>query len=127
MSSIAAAETACGKGRRSAARIEFKQANSSLKNDCLDISPAMKTSQARRSERRRLVETAKIRTSSGVTYSCIIRDISDGGAKLRVPAGLELEGEIRLTSAVTGPERVAQVMWQDHTSIGIAFEKLAAS
>ncbi|MGO4405870.1 PilZ domain-containing protein [Bosea sp. RAF48] len=86
----------------------------------------MTTSQTRRSERRRLVETAKIRTSSGVTYSCIIRDISDGGAKLRVPAGVELAGEIRLTSALTGPERVAQVMWQDHTSIGIAFAKLAA-
>lgn len=76
----------------------------------------------RTSDRNRIVEMAKLRTKSGTVYSCIVRDISEGGAKLRIPKDLEIEGQVVITSKTLGDKRVARVMWQDQSSIGIAFE-----
>lgn len=65
---------------------------------------------------------AKLKTEAGSIYSCIVRDISEGGAKLRVPVNARIEGRVFISSNVTGAERAARVMWQDQSSIGIAFE-----
>jgi len=69
-----------------------------------------------------MVEMAKLKTEDGLVYSCIVRDISAGGAKLRIPRNLQVVGRVLLTSNVLGNERAARVMWQDESSIGIAFD-----
>lgn len=76
----------------------------------------------RNSERRRLVEMAKLATDEGAFYSCIIRDLSSGGAMLRVPADAQIEGRVRIIANILGGERPALVKWRGETSIGIAFE-----
>jgi hypothetical protein len=76
----------------------------------------------RTSKRNRMVEMARLVTDEGAVYSCIIRDLSAGGAMLRVPAGVEIEGRVRVVANILGRERSALVKWRDETSIGIAFE-----
>lgn len=81
----------------------------------------MPDSSNRRAERHRLVVPAKLRTAAGRMFSCMIRDISEGGALLRVPVDFRESGDVFVTSTVTGPERPAQIVWQDRSSIGIRF------
>ncbi|WP_274532881.1 PilZ domain-containing protein [Bosea sp. AK1] len=76
----------------------------------------------RTSKRNRMVEMARLVTDEGAVYSCIIRDLSAGGAMLRVPAGVEIEGRVRVVANILRRERSALVKWRDETSIGIAFE-----
>lgn len=52
----------------------------------------------------------------------MIRDISSGGALMRLPSGLEPEGAVLVTAASIGVDRLARVVWRNATSIGIAFE-----
>lgn len=66
---------------------------------------------------------ARLVTDEGAVYSCIIRDLSAGGAMLRVPADVEIKGRVRVVADVLGRERSALVKWRDDTSIGIAFER----
>lgn len=68
-----------------------------------------------------MVEMARLVTDSGTLYSCIIRDLSTGGAMLRVPANAEIDGRVLITADVIGHERPALVKWRDATSIGVAF------
>lgn len=76
----------------------------------------------RTSKRNRMVEMARLVTDEGAVYSRIIRDLSAGGAMLRVPADVEIEGRVRVVANILGRERSALVKWRDETSIGIAFE-----
>ncbi|KRE04323.1 hypothetical protein ASE61_25675 [Bosea sp. Root670] len=69
-----------------------------------------------------MVEMARLTTEDGAVYSCIIRDLSAGGAMLRVPADVEIKGRVRVVADVLGRERSALVKWRDETSIGVAFE-----
>jgi hypothetical protein len=70
-----------------------------------------------------MVEMAKLRTDSGQVYSCIIRDLSDGGALLRVPTNGHFGGRVQIIADILGGERAASVKWQDQTSIGVAFDE----
>lgn len=65
---------------------------------------------------------AKLTTEAGAVYSCIIRDVSQGGAMLRVPAGAEICGRVLVSAKIIGHQVPAQVKWRDDTSIGIAFD-----
>lgn len=64
---------------------------------------------------------ARLVTESGLQYNCIIRDISAGGAMLRVPANAQISGTVLITSEIVGTSRAAVVKWRDETSIGVAF------
>ncbi|MGY6246869.1 PilZ domain-containing protein [Bosea thiooxidans] len=81
----------------------------------------------RATERHRRVEPAKLRVAGGETFSCMIRDISDGGARLRVPVGFDQKGTVYITSPTAGMDREARIVWQDDSSIGIAFRSLPQS
>lgn len=70
-----------------------------------------------------MVEMARLTTGSGTSYSCIIRDLSTGGAMLRVPADAEIEGRVKIFADILGCERTASVKWRDETSIGVEFEE----
>lgn len=66
---------------------------------------------------------AKLTTEVGAIYSCIIRDLSPGGAMLRVPAGSEIRGRVLIDAEIVGHQVPALVKWRDDTSIGIAFDQ----
>lgn len=77
----------------------------------------------RRSPRSNLVQPAKLRSiTGGPALSCMIRDISPSGARLRVPLGFEIEGAVFITAPALGYDRAARVVWRDASSIGVEFE-----
>jgi hypothetical protein len=58
------------------------------------------------------------------TRSCIVKDASDTGARLKIPAAQELpEGFTLLLSSVGGPRRNCRVVWRDGDAVGVRFEK----
>ena len=69
-----------------------------------------------------MVEMAKLATANGASYNCIIRDLSIGGAMLRVPTEARIEGRVRISANILGRERTAWVKWRDETSIGVSFD-----
>lgn len=73
-------------------------------------------------KRQRMVEMAKLITEGGTVYSCIIRDLSLGGAMLRVPAGSEIHGRVLIDTEIFGRRVPARVKWRDETSIGVEFD-----
>ena len=79
------------------------------------------SSKQRKFVRERMVEMARLVTESGVPYNCIIRDISAGGAMVRIPADAQISGSVLITSDTVGTSRAAVVKWRDATSIGVAF------
>lgn len=85
------------------------------------------SSKQRKFVRERMVEMARLVTESGAQYNCIIRDISAGGAMLRVPADAQISGRVLITSDTVGTSRAAIVKWRDETSIGVAFSGPGAS
>jgi hypothetical protein len=78
----------------------------------------------RATERQRRVQPAKLKVASGAIFSCMIRDISVGGAMLRVPVGFNETGAVHITSQAIGVDREARIVWQDRSSIGIAFRSV---
>ncbi|WP_429068930.1 PilZ domain-containing protein [Bosea sp. OAE752] len=78
----------------------------------------------RAAERQRRVQPAKLKGASGAIFSCMIRDISVGGAMLRVPVGFNEKGGVHITSQAIGVDREARIVWQDRSSIGIAFRSV---
>jgi hypothetical protein len=71
-----------------------------------------------------MVEMAKLTTHGGTVYSCIIRDLSPGGAMLRVPAGSQIGGRVLIDAEIFGRRIPARVKWRDDTSIGVEFDEL---
>lgn len=87
------------------------------------VSFVMQALQLRREERSHLVQAAKLRLPGAAqAWSCMIREISPGGARLRLPRGFEPDGRVLITALAIGTDRPAQVAWRNETSIGIAFE-----
>lgn len=66
---------------------------------------------------------AKLVTEDGLQHNCIIRDLSIGGAKIRIPAGSCIEGRVHVTAKILGKERTGYVRWRDKTFVGIAFDE----
>ena len=52
---------------------------------------------------------------------CTIKDISDGGARLRVGAQDVIGDDITLIDPKEGTERKARVVWRSDQEIGVAF------
>ena len=77
---------------------------------------------ARRHIRRSLVQLAELRVAGRKNpFFCIIRDLSDGGARLRIPAELPTEGICTLSAPAIGFERPVRIVWREVHSIGVAF------
>lgn len=82
---------------------------------------------ARRHVRRSLVQLAELRVASRKNpFFCIIRDLSDGGAQLRIPVEVPTEGICTLSAPAIGVERPVRIVWRAVHSMGVAFEKSAA-
>ena len=54
---------------------------------------------------------------------CTIKDISDGGARLRVGAQEGVGDEVTLIDPKEGTERRARIVWRSEQEIGVAFSE----
>jgi hypothetical protein len=53
---------------------------------------------------------------------CRVRDISDSGAKVQVPDGMNLEGEVKLFLTQDGAvSRTCEVVWRKDREVGLRF------
>jgi len=78
----------------------------------------------RKSVRRRFSQNAMLYSVTGTAVgNCIVRDISDGGAKLRVAAAADAPDELVLVLSRSGTiRRKCRVVWRSEHDLGVAFE-----
>jgi hypothetical protein len=80
-------------------------------------------SEKRRQRRGRVLKEGRIvlNDSSTALIDCIIRDRSESGAKLRVPAPTALPKTFGLLCVTEGLVYPAEVMWRRGDDLGVAF------
>ncbi|AMJ61923.1 PilZ domain-containing protein [Bosea sp. PAMC 26642] len=71
--------------------------------------------------RQRVVEAGNIRTQSGRSYACTVRDVSASGARLRIPLDFKPPAELRLNVPALRLDRTARVVWHHDNLIGVHF------
>ena len=83
-------------------------------------------SEKRAKQRQRVLKSAKIRLNRGGIIDCTIRDISEGGARLRVASPLGIPEFVEL---VFGDEtaRPCRVVWRKEAQIGVEFQSEIAA
>jgi hypothetical protein len=86
----------------------------------------MSDSESRSGQRRRMLKQAQIVTNLGhSTIDCIVRDISPGGARLRVENSLAVPAQFELLLLTENARTPAQVVWRKATEVGVRFAKAA--
>ena len=76
----------------------------------------------RKFRRRRVLREGRLILAPGSTpIKCIIRDESEGGAKLRVPAQVTLPQSFSLVFVTEGKMYLAQLVWRRDDDAGIQF------
>lgn len=76
----------------------------------------------RKHVRRRLVRSAYLEAAGIRPIVCIVRDLSEGGARLRVPLGFEVTGPVVLYVPDLGWRRPLRIVWDLGHTIGVAFD-----
>jgi hypothetical protein len=78
----------------------------------------------RKSIRRRFSHYAMLYSVTGTAVcNCIVRDISEGGAKLAVAAAAKAPDELVLVLSRSGTiRRKCRVVWRTESHIGVVFE-----
>ncbi len=64
---------------------------------------------------------AKLVVEANVEVDCIIRDMSDGGARIKLEEERDLPGTVKLTFIETGQTRVCRTVWQKSKHAGLEF------
>lgn len=78
----------------------------------------------RSSSRRRAFKGAQIAFNDGASaIDCILRDLSDTGARLKVESPLGVPDAFALRIAGEDAQRPCRVVWRRATEIGVAFVK----
>lgn len=78
----------------------------------------------RRAEpRRRVLLAGKIVQAYGLTFDCMIRNLTEGGAQLRVPTGQVAPNEFDLIEIRSGTAYRAEVAWRSPTEVGVKFSQ----
>lgn len=77
----------------------------------------------RRSPRKRALKPAKLifGAKDAVTVDCIIRNVSETGARLQVPLTVMIPNAFKFAHA--GSVRAATVVWRKGDTMGIRFDK----
>ena len=75
----------------------------------------------RRSERFKTYLFARLVVEGNVQIDCVVRDLSDGGARVRLEADYDLPKNVRLNIVETGKTRTARVAWQRARHAGLEF------
>ena len=81
----------------------------------------------RKSERQRVFLRGFIRTAqddSGI--DCIVRDISETGAKLRFKSKPSIGGSFELHMPTKGQVLPSKLVWHDNCEVGVSFDSVAA-
>ena len=83
---------------------------------------ASQTDEHRAAQRRRALIAATIRYSGGaVTVGCVVRNISDTGAKLDVSEGVSLPGSFELVIPQRDAVHRCELRWRRAGEAGVAF------
>jgi hypothetical protein len=78
--------------------------------------------QSRRTEhRRRALKQAKAILSDWTMLDCLLRDLTDEGARLEFAAPVELPATFRVQFVSDNSRRAAELMWQRGQSAGVRF------
>lgn len=81
-----------------------------------------KTEDKRRSRRRRVLKEGKIILDAApFSIKCLVRDYSDGGAKLRLTASTKLPKAFRLLFVTEGSLYPTELVWRHGDDLGVAF------
>ena len=76
----------------------------------------------RRFRRRRVLREGRLLLEAGLSpIKCIIRDESEGGAKLRVSVPTELPKNFSLVLVAEGTTYPAELVWRRGDDVGVAF------
>nr|WP_280172772.1 PilZ domain-containing protein [Hyphomicrobium sp. CS1GBMeth3] len=83
----------------------------------------MSEQEKRRALRKRVLKGATIAFNNrSSTLSCMVRDISETGARLRVPKGQAVPSRFDLLIEVDGLEAPCAVAWRRGEEMGVTFE-----
>jgi hypothetical protein len=85
---------------------------------------APQTNDKRHAARVKVAWKVKAITSlDGDQHTCIVQDVSEGGARLRVPKGVQLPDQFALYLPLRNETQEVHVRWRDSnsTTIGVAF------
>ena len=72
--------------------------------------------------RRRTLLEGHIELAGGGAIDCTIRNISDGGARLRVVSVIGVPDAFVLSYGINSQRRPVRVTWRQETELGIAFD-----
>ncbi|MET3411145.1 PilZ domain-containing protein [Methylobacterium sp. 1030] len=75
----------------------------------------------RAAPRRRTLLEGHIELTGGGVIDCTIRNMSDGGARLKVVSVIGVPDAFVLAYGVGGRRRPARVTWRQETELGVAF------
>lgn len=59
--------------------------------------------------------------SNGLDHNCVVKNLSDLGARIEFDQAIELDDDVELTIAQTGISYRACVVWAKDNAIGLAF------
>ena len=77
---------------------------------------------SRRNEhRRRALKQAKVLLSEWTVLDCLVRDLSDEGARLEFASPVELPESFRVQFMSDNSRRPVEVMWRRGQSVGVRF------
>lgn len=76
----------------------------------------------RNSSRRRTVKEGKVVLSKSTLIDCLIRDLSERGARLEFAGPTVLPPEFKLRIVASGVEAQVELTWQRGLSAGVKFE-----
>src|SRR4051794_3450993 len=86
---------------------------------------AQPTSEPRNSPRQRSLMGASLSFHNGrSTVDCLVRNISESGARLSVSPAVSLPQTIELLIPQKGTTRAARVVWRSESEVGVAFAVL---
>lgn len=76
----------------------------------------------RAAHRQRVLKGATLFFNNGFSaFECVVRNLSDGGARLSLAETFGLPKTFRLMIAGEGTARIAQVVWRRQDAIGVSF------
>ena len=74
------------------------------------------------SARRRTLKGGKVILSKSTLIDCMIKDLSETGARLEFSGATSLPSEFKLQFTTSGEEKLVTLTWQRGLSAGVHFE-----
>ena len=90
----------------------------------MDTATAHKPDEARIAERTRVLLGGRIVYGQDFTCECTIRDLSETGARLRLPASAGVPDSFTLIDLLHGQAYAARVAWRREDAVGVAFDSV---